>query len=669
MTGNIALDVVIGLVFIYLLYSLFATVIMEIITAIFGLRARNLRYALRRMLMDEREFEGAFALIPNSIFKMLNTIFKIFGLALNLKNSKTFKSFYNQPTIKYLSGGGISNKPSYLTAQNFSKALIDTLKSLGEDSGNSPLEIIENGIKQVNAVHNKEKSLFWKFMAIIKNSVKKILNERFLKWLRKIRDGIKKIIYKWLAKEILDESHTRIHLESLLKDANNDLLKFKLFLEQWFEDTMARSTGWFKRRVQYILFIIGFILAVSFNANTLDIIKKLSNDPQARQHLVDMAINYSKDNKEIVDYVNQLKENKKNNSSNAGFSPNDSIVIDKIDSLISVSKSLKDDIYKAQNTISTNWRLDDSISIKYIDKHVDSTKTEHTDKKADKIKTEKLSKKAENTKTNKSEKQVDSIKTEHTDKKADKIKTANQKIKADKDSIYFKHQLFIQDTLRVNDGENIRLISGNKEFSLSKHTMQYNFFSRYKNKSFPYFSKGDTLYFLSEENKKKLKKKFSNDISLLLIGKEDALIGNCENSNGADCNNTIQIDSNDVIINKKKYIIFKRSIRKKVVVVVHKSIDTSLLKSIIPPVSLDLFNKEPKRIGIKLSDYKWKYVFAGKGLKFEHLWGYILTALAISLGSPFWFDLLNKLIKLRSAVKEEPKVAETNPKDNKLIKG
>jgi hypothetical protein len=32
---------------------------------------------------------------------------------------------------------------------------------------------------------------------------------------------------------------------------------------------------------------------------------------------------------------------------------------------------------------------------------------------------------------------------------------------------------------------------------------------------------------------------------------------------------------------------------------------------------------------------------------FETLFGWIITALAISLGAPFWFDLLNKIVKLR----------------------
>jgi hypothetical protein len=33
-------------------------------------------------------------------------------------------------------------------------------------------------------------------------------------------------------------------------------------------------------------------------------------------------------------------------------------------------------------------------------------------------------------------------------------------------------------------------------------------------------------------------------------------------------------------------------------------------------------------------------------------WGFLLTAIAISLGAPFWFDLLNKLMQIRGSVKE-----------------
>lgn len=45
-----------------------------------------------------------------------------------------------------------------------------------------------------------------------------------------------------------------------------------------------------------------------------------------------------------------------------------------------------------------------------------------------------------------------------------------------------------------------------------------------------------------------------------------------------------------------------------------------------------------------------------------HWLGWLLTALAISLGAPFWFDLLNKFIVIRSAVKPHEKSPEEKSK-------
>lgn len=44
--------------------------------------------------------------------------------------------------------------------------------------------------------------------------------------------------------------------------------------------------------------------------------------------------------------------------------------------------------------------------------------------------------------------------------------------------------------------------------------------------------------------------------------------------------------------------------------------------------------------------------------------GWLITALAISMGAPFWFDLLNKLIVLRSTVKPHPKGSEEPSQDS-----
>ena len=52
MFDNVAFEVVIGLVFIYLLYSLLITIVGEIISTVCGIRPRLLRIAVERMFND-----------------------------------------------------------------------------------------------------------------------------------------------------------------------------------------------------------------------------------------------------------------------------------------------------------------------------------------------------------------------------------------------------------------------------------------------------------------------------------------------------------------------------------------------------------------------------------------------------------------------------------------
>ena len=117
MTGNVALDVVIGLVFIYSLYSLLTTTLVELIATYFQLRARNLAKGIRRMLNDNGKEVLA-------------------------------QKFYDTPLIKYMASGlwRMYNKPSYLQSRNFSKALIHILRNEAS-SGATPVEKIKSALK------------------------------------------------------------------------------------------------------------------------------------------------------------------------------------------------------------------------------------------------------------------------------------------------------------------------------------------------------------------------------------------------------------------------------------------------------------------------------------------------------------------------------------------
>lgn len=84
----------------------------------------------------------------------------------------------------------------------------------------------------------------------------------------------------------IPDPKVRRSLTVLLQDCQRDLVKFKEGLENWFNDQMDRVSGWYKRKVQVITITIGLLIAVGINADTLSIIKRLSNDSTLRSSLV-----------------------------------------------------------------------------------------------------------------------------------------------------------------------------------------------------------------------------------------------------------------------------------------------------------------------------------------------------------------------------------------------
>ena len=51
-------------------------------------------------------------------------------------------------------------------------------------------------------------------------------------------------------------------------------------------------------------------------------------------------------------------------------------------------------------------------------------------------------------------------------------------------------------------------------------------------------------------------------------------------------------------------------------------------------------------------------------LLYSHWLGWLITALAVSLGAPFWFDTLNRIMVIRSTIKPHEKSGEQESKDN-----
>jgi hypothetical protein len=246
MFDNVVIDVFIGLIFIFLLYSLLASIIQEIIASRFSLRARMLQKAIRRMLEDHAA--------PTGNWFQKTTFYNYFGELL--ENVKRFfkpfrdyeilaKKFYNQPAIKYLGEDKSFSKPAYLQPHNFSYTIVQLLRGPGYDGATQKeAELIKNTLDNNTLSINQE---------------------------------------------------TLSQFRNLFADARQDPFEFRARLEQWFDETMQRTQGWYKRQTQTILLFIGFFIAVIFNVDTIAITKILSKDKRAREQMVQLAIS-KKDN-------------------------------------------------------------------------------------------------------------------------------------------------------------------------------------------------------------------------------------------------------------------------------------------------------------------------------------------------------------------------------------
>ncbi len=81
-----------------------------------------------------------------------------------------------------------------------------------------------------------------------------------------------------------DKLRRPLHL--LLDESLDDAGNFEVAIERWYNDAMDRVSGVYKRRVQYVLFGLGLLLAIALNVDTIVLANRLSHDSALRAALV-----------------------------------------------------------------------------------------------------------------------------------------------------------------------------------------------------------------------------------------------------------------------------------------------------------------------------------------------------------------------------------------------
>jgi hypothetical protein len=74
-----------------------------------------------------------------------------------------------------------------------------------------------------------------------------------------------------------------------ISTTSSELDKVRKNLEDWYDRSMDRVSGWYKRRTQFALFFIGLALSVIFNLDTISIANRLLQNPALREAIAAQA--------------------------------------------------------------------------------------------------------------------------------------------------------------------------------------------------------------------------------------------------------------------------------------------------------------------------------------------------------------------------------------------
>jgi hypothetical protein len=253
--GSVVLDAAIGMVFIYLLLSLIASTLQEMLVAFLQARSANLHRGMLSLFSEESIEEGT--TLVDSIYNhgLVRGLYQDHGFNPDDPTSPTMvPSKWNRMRAWLQKKIGIAPQsdvqfvtdplmlPSYIPSRTFALAMIDILNR--DKFNGNPVQNITDFLSQ----HH------WQF----RNN---------------------KAVQAML---------------SLSITAGSDVDKFRGNLENWYNDSMDRASGWYKKNTQATLLILGILLAVVFNVDSIHIGRTLWLDRDARSGMVAAAEQYVK---------------------------------------------------------------------------------------------------------------------------------------------------------------------------------------------------------------------------------------------------------------------------------------------------------------------------------------------------------------------------------------
>jgi hypothetical protein len=267
LTGLPALDVAIGLSFIFFLLATLALTIQEFVASFLGLRARTLEQGLRSMLEDEDV--GWTQVDKFYDHPLIRSLYRTAPPAV-IKKPKNAAQTQSAPAGRNAgkesdhrlrrAGRALwrTKGPSYISPRSFALVLLDNVAPAeGETTEVDAVVPAEGEKTEVDAVARAE--------------------------------GEKTEVNAAEAAVAHLPDSVRERIKPLVEAAQGDVERLRVSLDAWYDDTMARVSGWYKRKTQIIILVIGLLLVPAINANAIAMAQRMWKDDSVRSAVVAQA--------------------------------------------------------------------------------------------------------------------------------------------------------------------------------------------------------------------------------------------------------------------------------------------------------------------------------------------------------------------------------------------
>lgn len=283
----VVVDIAIGLVVIYLILSLIASEIQELISTCLQWRAKHLKKSIELLLAGGSETEDSDITKAESLVDKLYNDPLINSLNQQAKGKIETQFRGISKSIDTNGLGGKQSGPSYLPSETFAITLLDTLKipqlinyvKHPSEDAKTNLHIILAFYKELKiGVNNQDSEEYKKIQALYGD-----VDQKFIDFVNKdLPDDVPDNLIKSLS---VIAQRSRIKIGDLTEEMN----QFQNEVETWFDRSMDRASGVYKRNAKGVAILIGISVAIFTNTDTFHLVSRLSQDSAIRSAITQSA--------------------------------------------------------------------------------------------------------------------------------------------------------------------------------------------------------------------------------------------------------------------------------------------------------------------------------------------------------------------------------------------